>query len=195
MATRKKVEGTPAAEKAGAVPGAAVDGAAAVVQTQADAQMKALEQGLRLFRAQQFAEARVFFEHAAKGPQLPVTLTAKNHVVVCDRRMQKPLLALKTASDHYHYGVERLNARDLETARKHLEVALALDPKCDYMLYGYAAALALSGDISGAYENLRRAVDADPRNRNAARQDPDFASVAHTPLFAQLLHPERSQPF
>lgn len=155
------------------------------------AQIKALEQGLQLFREQRFLEARPFFERAADGPRAPVTLTARNHILVCGRRTQKPALALESADDHYHYGVERLNARDLPAARKHLAVALALRPESDYMLYAYAAALALSGDTSGAYENLKLAIAADPRNRATARQDPDFAGVANTPLFAPLLHPER----
>ncbi len=162
-------------------------------QGERDKQLQSLEQGLRLFREQRLAEARVFFEQAALGPQLAVRHTAKSHISVCDRRLQKATLELQTAEDHYNYGVERLNARDLEIARKHLEVALALKPECEYMLYGFAAALALSGDAPGAYENLRRAIEADPRNRNTARQDPDFASVAHNPLFVHLLHPERAR--
>jgi tetratricopeptide (TPR) repeat protein len=172
------------------------DGTPSVEQTENESQMRSLEEGLRLFRAARFAEAREWFIHAARGPQRAVGHTARSHISVCDRRLQKPVLDLKTAQDHYNYGVERLNARDLDTARKHLEIALALDPRCDYMLYAFAAALALSGDAINAYENLRRAIELEPRNRNTARQDPDFAGVAHNPLFAQLLQqPQKSQPF
>ena len=34
---------------------------------------------------------------------------------------------------------------------------------------------------SAAYENLKRAIDLQPRNRLAARQDPDFAAMAGPP--------------
>ncbi len=158
---------------------------------ESSAQLESLEQGIRLFREQRFSEARDFFERSTRGPQLDVARTAKNHITVCDRRIQKPALDLKTGDDHYNYAVERLNARDLENARKHFEVALALSPEVDYILYGFAATLALSGDTAAAYENLRRAIEIDPRNRNTARQDPDFATVSHHPLFVQLWHPEK----
>jgi len=197
MPTRKKTEVTATAEKNrprgprvveadGASPGL-VSG-----PSEAEIQIQALEQGLRLFRDQRFAEARPHFESAAAGPQAPVRLTAKTHLSVCERRTQRPALALETADDHYNYGVERLNARDLPAARKHLEIALALRPGSEYILYAFAGALALSGDVAGAYENLKRAIEIQPRNRNAARQDPDFASIVHSPLFVQLFHPERS---
>ncbi len=153
--------------------------------------MKLLEQGLRLFRDHRFAEAREFFEKAAKGPQQSVALTARNHITVCDRRTESAAPALKTADDHYNYGVERLNARDLETARKHLEMAVSLKPECEYMLYALAATLALRGDAPGACENLKRAIQAEPRNRHAARTDPDFSGVTQDPHFAALLLPER----
>lgn len=189
MATRKKPE-TGAALDKGRRSSQGGDGASELA-AQTDGQIEALEQGIRLFRQQEFAKAREFFEKAAKGPVLSVSHTAKNHIAVCERRTQKPTLELRTADDHYNYAVERLNARDLEIARKHLEVALALRPESDHILYAFAAVLALSGDTAGSYENLRRAIDAEPRNRHTARHDPDFAVVSHHPLFAQLLHPEK----
>ena len=188
MATRKKAETPVTAESANPVP-------ASGGPTEKEAQMIALEQGLALFRELRFAEAKGSFEKAARGSQANVRLTAKTHLSVCERRLKKPVLELTTADDHYNYGVERLNARDLEAARRHLEISLALRPNTDYVLYAFAGALALSGDISASYENLRRAIDLNPANRNSARQDPDFQSVTHNPLFSQLLHPERHQPF
>jgi tetratricopeptide (TPR) repeat protein len=193
MATRKKPDATTSAEKG--PPGGNRFGAAYSGMTEAQAQMKMLEQGLLLFREQRLAEAKGWFEKAVQGPELNVRLTAKTHLSVCERRLRKPVLELATADDHYNYGVERLNARDLDTARKHLEISLALRPNCEHVLYAFAGALALSGDLPGSYENLRRAIELNPANRNSARQDPDFHAIAHHSLFSQLLHPERHQPF
>jgi hypothetical protein len=35
----------------------------------------------------------------------------------------------------------------------------------------------LSGDGTGACENLKRAIDLEPRNRILARQDPEFLGI------------------
>jgi hypothetical protein len=51
---------------------------------------------------------------------------------------------------------------------------------------------ALSGDLDAAYENLRRAIDLDPRNRIIARRDADLAHLADRPPLVALLYPERS---
>lgn len=194
MATKKKPESPNPADRARAGGIRLADGSANSGPSESQAQMKALEQGLRLFREQRLAEAKNWFDKAALGPEANVRLAAKTHLSVCERRLRKPVLELVTADDHYNYGVERLNARDLESSRRHLEISLALRPDTDYVLYAFAGALALGGDISASYENLRRAIEINPTNRNAARQDPDFSSVSHNPLFSQLLHPERRKP-
>jgi tetratricopeptide (TPR) repeat protein len=192
MATKKKDTTDPALSK---IRGSASDlektsepRVFSIAEAANDAQMKLLEQGLRLFQQQRFTESREFFEQAARGPQSSVALTAKNHLVVCDRRMQAPALGLQTAEDNYNYGGECLNARDLPNACKYLEIAVSLKPQSEYMLYALAAALALSGDATGSCENLKRAIQGDPRNRNTARMDPDFSSVSRHPAFIALLH-------
>jgi hypothetical protein len=45
--------------------------------------------------------------------------------------------------------------------------------------------------LQAAYENLKRAIDLQPRNRLAARQDPDFTALAEHPVFTRLLYPDR----
>jgi tetratricopeptide (TPR) repeat protein len=160
----------------------------------AEVQLNSLAQGVRLFTEGRFGEAKSWFDRASHGPNLAVSHTARTRGEICARRTERPTLNLYSSDDHYHYGVERLNARDLDTARKHLEIALSLKPDVEYALYGLAAALALAGDQTGAYENLKRAIELDPRNRTNARRDSDFAGVVHHPLFTTLLFPERKQP-
>ncbi len=200
MATKKKDGGGPVGTKSripdseAGRPEVRAREAGAVItpaQTENHAQLRLLEQGLHLFQSARFGEAREFFAKAAAGPQSPVALTARNHMLVCDRRTQAPALALQTGDDHYHYAVERLNARDPETACKHLELAVALKPDCEYILYALAAALALSGDSARACANLKRAIQGNPRNRTAARSDPDFSGLNHDPEFIGICFPER----
>jgi tetratricopeptide (TPR) repeat protein len=188
MATRKKGDAVSTVDKSRSRRGETDASPASTSSTQ----ITALEEGLRLFRQQRFIEAKECFERALQGSDSAVRFAAKTHLSVCERRIQKPALNLVTAEDHYNYGIERLNARDIEAARRHLQIAVALQSGSEHMLYALAAALALSGDVSGSYENLRRAIEIEPRNRVSARQDSDFSGVAHNPLFLHLFHPEKN---
>jgi len=66
-----------------------------------------------------------------------------------------------------------------------------MNPQADHMHYALALALALGGDAHRAYESLKHAIELEPRNRLIARQDQDFAPLAHQPPFDALLYPEK----
>jgi tetratricopeptide (TPR) repeat protein len=171
-----------------------------IAKEASETQLQIFDRAAKLFRAQQYQEAREVFEQAANGSLREVSHNAKLHMIMCDRRLEKPSLNLKTLDDHYNYAVERLNARDLNVARATLERAIELSradgDRADYVYYAMGACHALSGDARGAYENLKRAIEIDPRNRVAARQDPDFAGASQQPPLQQLLHPEKTaSPF
>ena len=152
---------------------------------------------MKLFRAQDFRGARDLFQRAAEGSLREIAHNARLHIMMCDRRLEKPEVQLRSVEDFYNVGVERLNARDYEGARRNLQQAIELTRKdgdgADHVYYAMAACQILSGDSRGAYENLKRAIEIEPRNRVAARQDPDFAGNAQQVL-QTLLHPEKS-PF
>jgi tetratricopeptide (TPR) repeat protein len=111
---------------------------------------------------------------------------------MCDRRLEKPLVELKTADEHYNYAVAMINARTLSDAQQHLEAALKLEPQADHVLYALALAKGLAGDIDSAHEHLKRAIDLEPRNRISARQDADFATFSSHPQIQQLLFPDKT---
>jgi tetratricopeptide (TPR) repeat protein len=110
---------------------------------------------------------------------------------MCDRRLQQATVALKSAEDYYNYGVALINARNISEARTHLEKALAMSPGTDHIHYALALAQALLGDSINAYDNLKRAIELEPRNRIMARQDADFAPLANQSPFDLLLYPEK----
>ena len=153
-----------------------------------EAQLKRYEEAYRLFRSQSFAQAKVAFERAIEGPQRELTHNARLHVAMCERRMQSGQVDFSTAEEHYNYAIARLNTRDLPVARRHFEMALAMAPNGDHIFYGLALCCGLSGDYQGCYENLKRAIDLQPRNRLIARQDPDFNTIVQHPVFHQLLY-------
>lgn len=150
-------------------------------------QLQSYERGMRLFHAGQFREARDQFLQSLVGPERDIAHRAELHVRMCDRRLEKQRPVLSTAEDHYNYGVALLNARDLGGARRHLEAALGMDGKADHVHYALALCRAIAGDLQGAYEDLKRAIELQPRNRIIARQDDDFARFANQPPLDRLL--------
>ena len=66
-----------------------------------------------------------------------------------------------------------------------------MEPDADHILYTMALCCGIAGDGIGACENLKRAIDLEPRNRILARQDPEFSALAATfPNLRALLSPE-----
>jgi tetratricopeptide (TPR) repeat protein len=156
------------------------------------AQLKSFEQAVRLFHGRKFSDARDLFVKATTGPNREMAHNAELHVRMCDRRLEKAVVDLKTAEERYNYGIAMINARNLGEAQQHLDAALKQEPQADHILYALALCKCLVGDMEGAYENLKRAIDLDPRNRISARQDADFAAFANHPQMQQLLYPDRT---
>lgn len=151
-------------------------------------QLKTYEVAVQIFSQRRFTEARERFMEAARGPAAHISDKARSYIQVCERRTAEVEVQVLTAEDHFNHGVERLNARDVERARHHLGRALQLEPDADHILYTMALCCGLAGDGNGACENLRRAIDLEPRNRILARQDPEFLGLASQfPLLRTLL--------
>jgi tetratricopeptide (TPR) repeat protein len=170
-------------------PGSAV---AAEARSVAQAQLKGFEQAVKLFHQRKFSDARELFLKASSGPNREMAHNAELHVRMCDRRLEKPVIDLKTAEEHYNYAVAMINTRNLSDAQQHLEAALKMEPQADHLYYALALCKGLGGDIEGASENLKRAIELEPRNRIAARQDTDFATFSNQGSIQQLLFPEKT---
>jgi tetratricopeptide (TPR) repeat protein len=156
-----------------------------------EVQLKIYEHAVQLFSQRKLAEARDRFLEVAKGPAPHISDKARSYAQVCERRTTVIQIQLSTAEDHFNYGVERLNARDVELAKHHLGLALAMQPDADHVLYTLALCCGLAGDGSAACENLKRAIDIEPRNRILARQDPEFTALAaQFPALRAILAPE-----
>ena len=170
----------------------AATGAAAEARSLAEAQLKSFEQAMHLFNARKFAQARELFAKVAAGPNKEMAHNADLHVRMCDSRLEKPVVQLKTVEELYNYGVAMINTRNLADAQQHLEAALKLAPEADYVYYALALCKGLAGDLDAAQENLKRAIELEPRNRISARQDADFAGIINQPQIQQLLFPEKT---
>jgi tetratricopeptide (TPR) repeat protein len=188
-----KPQGTKPAKSSEPGKTATAQGAVAVAQPlDAAKQLSSFEAAMKLFHTRKLKEARALFETAAAGPERDVAQRARLHIAMCDRRLeQAPSAPLDSAEDHYNYGVAMINVRRITEARSHLEQALEMAPGTDHIHYALALAQALGGDSASAYENLKRAIELEPRNRIMARQDADFAPLASQPPFDALIYPEK----
>ena len=157
----------------------------------AQKQLGTFEQAIKLFHARNLKEARELFQVAAEGPERDVANRARLHASMCDRRLDQATVNLGSAEECYNYGIALLNARNAAEARVHLERGLAMDPGADHILYALALAQVMGGELLAASENLRRAIELEPRNRIMARQETDFAHLANQPPFDSLLYPEK----
>jgi tetratricopeptide (TPR) repeat protein len=181
----------PKSSRASELAGPQAAAAAAAPAWNGQTQLAGFEAAMKHFHARNFKAAREQFEQAAQGPERDVAQRSKLHITMCDRRLQQDVLSLGSAEEYYTYGVAMLNARKFAEARTSLEKAVSLDPAADHMHYALAGALALNGDVNGAHDSLKRAIEMEPRNRLAARQDADFAPLANQPPFDALLYPEK----
>ena len=154
-------------------------------------QYDAFERAIQLLHKRSFREAKEMFEKARTGPNLEISVNAATHVRMCERRLAAPLPEPKSAEEHYNYGIALINLRDIELARRHLDIALKMEPRADHVHYAMGVCQALSGDAQGAYDSLKRAIELQPRNRMVARQDSDLEGVSHQPRIAKLLYPEQ----
>jgi len=118
---------------------------------QSKAQYNAFEKGIGLLHKRNFREAKGLFEKATQGPNREMATNAALHVRMCERRLTAPAPEPKSAEEHYNYAIALINLRNLEPARRHLAVALDMDPRADHVHYAMSVSLALSGDASGAY--------------------------------------------
>jgi tetratricopeptide (TPR) repeat protein len=155
-----------------------------------EAQPELYEQAVRAFNSGNYGEAKSLFERAAAGPSRDMAHSASLHAKICAKRLARPEMSLRTADEHYDYAVALMNERRFEQAERHLLLALAQTPKADHLFYALALCRGLCGDLQGAYVNLKRAIELQPRNRAAARNDPDFAEIGQLSPLIELLSPD-----
>jgi hypothetical protein len=175
---------------------AALEAAAAQGRVALQLQMKQWEEAVRMFSQKQFAAANERFMLAATGPAAHISDKARSYAQICARKTGGAEVDLQTADDHFNYGVERLNARDMDVARRHLDRALAMEPDGEHILFTLALCCGLAGDGAAACENLKRAIALEPKNRILARQDPEFSALAQQlPALRALLASENADSY
>ncbi|HWP84505.1 MAG TPA: hypothetical protein VNN17_04910 [Terriglobia bacterium] len=156
--------------------------------------MERFENALQLFNQNQLARARTLFEKLKEHSSPELAQRAGVYLRICDQRLTRTTVQLKTAEDYYNYAVSLANEGRAEESEQHLLKALKLAPKADYLYYALATTCALREDVEGALQYLQKAIELNERNRFQAQNDSDFASLLEDPRFTELLYPEKPLP-
>ncbi len=146
---------------------------------------KALElygQAVPLAHEKQWQKAADLFEQVIEhsdGRQL--TDRARQYLTICNRYLSAPV----EVDDPYLQAVIAKNKGEITEA---LEICASRgDAGDERYLYLQASLEALNGDAEAAVENLRSAIEAEPKNRIHAFHDPDFGGLAEVEEFQQLV--------
>ena len=177
-------------KQAGAVSRAETTMPATSKDVAAAAQRKVFDEAMELFHGGDFRGAREQFVRAGEGPNVEIAHAARLHVSMCEQRLGRLTPVLNTPEDHYNYAIALINRRELVEADRQLKVAIEALPGADHVLYAQALSRALQGDLEGSYQYLKRAIQANPRNRSLARTDPDFQDACRRPPLRELVHPQ-----
>jgi len=155
----------------------------------------ALEQfanAVNLFSNNEFSKARGILGRLVTTPSTDLAERARVYLNICNQRLSRSILHLKTADDFYNHGVQLANQGNLEEAEECLKKALKLDPKCDYIHYAMATTQALRENVEGVLEHLQKAIELNAQNRYLAQKDPDFSNLEEDPRFTEMIYPEKS---
>lgn len=98
---------------------------------------------------------------------------ARLYLALCDRHL-KSAPEPRTTEERLYAATLAINARDADTALRHLGDIVALDPDHDGALYMLGVVHALREDLPTALTYLQRAIARNPENRSLALQDADL---------------------
>ena len=145
------------------------------------------EKAAKLFQGRKFAQARPLLEKVSAGPNVGLTHRAGVYLQICQEQMARGKPRFKTADEHYNYAVQLMNDGQLEDAETYLNKALRMDRTAAHLQYALSVLKVLSGDLSAAFEALKKSIQSDPQNRILALRDADLAVVAKAEPFKSLL--------
>lgn len=133
------------------------------------------EAGIRALQEHRFREAAADFTAvmAHYPEEKELTDRARLYLALCERHL-RAAPEPRTIEERLYAATLALNARDGETALRHLGAIVAQDPDHDGALYMLGVVHALRNDAPTALSYLRRAIERNPENRSLALQDADL---------------------
>ena len=195
--TKSKTSGKPAQKKTArkksspAKPAPIIQRVLTAEEIQYKKHLTHFETGVKLFNEGEISRAREIFERLSSIPAQDLAQRARVYLNICNQKLSRPALRLKTADDYYNYAVRMANQGNSEEAENSLHKALKLTPQADYIYYALATTQALRENVEASLESLQKAIELKDTNRYLAQNDSDFANLEEDPRFTELIYPER----
>jgi len=115
------------------------------------------------------------------------------YLTLCERHLNAPSEP-RTTEERLYAATLALNARDVDTALRHLGAVVGQDPDHDGALYMLGVVHALRDDAQTALSYLRRAIERNPENRVLALQDGDLERLMQDQAFRAALESAAGRP-
>jgi tetratricopeptide (TPR) repeat protein len=149
-----------------------------------------LEKGIEYIYQKDYRRARNELKTLLEAypSEKEILARARSYIRICDREeaaQKKPPVI--TADQLYTLGVLEHNKANYEKAVSLFLRSLESHPEADYIYYSLAASLAMKGDLDGAMENLRKAIERNEDNRVYAKNDADFSPLHSIKEFVALV--------
>jgi tetratricopeptide (TPR) repeat protein len=94
------------------------------------------------------------------------------------------------AQFHFDQGLNFIQKGDYEKASTYFKEAILEEPQFHEALYNLSCCQAVIGDKDNALIYLSRAINLNMHCIDWAKEDREFESIKHDPLFLRLIHPQ-----
>ncbi|HWT65412.1 MAG TPA: hypothetical protein VN151_04810 [Terracidiphilus sp.] len=145
---------------------------------------------VQLVQQGKFEKALAALEKLLPTAPFELIERCRMYITTCRRQIESKGLTFQTPEERYDYAVSRLNEGYFDEASEELQAILDEYPTADYAYYGLALIDSITGRIQSCLDNLSKAIEINPKNRQQARVDNDFQNMVDDPRFTELLYPE-----
>lgn len=147
--------------------------------------LKAYDQAMKVFHKGELVKAsellKAFIEKYSSEKE--ILDRARIYQSICEARLKKEKIELKSFEDYYHHSLYKVNQGDYQEALKLLDKAREMKPKEGKILYLMADAYCLMGKIEECLEHLKKAIQLDKGFSILAQNESDFEIIREDKKF------------
>ncbi len=148
-------------------------------------ELAAYSKSMKIFRKGDFQKAAGAIKEFLKEypSEMELTDRANIYLNICEGRLNKDKIILKTFSDYYQYGVYKMNQGEFKESLKALEKAREKKPKEGKVFYLMANVFCLMEDEKKCLEYLKKAVKMDDFFGLLAQNETNFETFQENKKF------------